>query len=505
MWSEHGWKRITAQEATRLFSGGTVSANSKLFRCDLCYQYVMLTDGKERIRYFKHSAYEENKECPERILGSASIIDYSPKSYELPIRLINISDSQFELEIGLVCVPQAILKAQKGKKIVIHAKDSETQYTYSFERLNLFSITYVSIGSQPYSEYEILVGEDLRVFWPSKVEGINANGNLFDGKTRKKLIDDTAVQIGETYYLLTTRRNLCSNKSVKIDKITEKAILWCSWCIYEVKATAFTQEAARFFSDFHCTLTEAPMLLQLVWPLYIETPYLIKHNGDYIWMHFKGENGITIKTYPEMKLTAVDCNKGNGKLIKVNCSERQQLVSVGRTKVLNYTYLWKEKLDEISVSPQIKVVDIHNLKITPGQYFTLPDQKKIIVIAPFDGSIIVSKKDDVVKKYVVKAEENIVVDNIDYDYDIQILQGLDIMWSVSYRLSKLTEDIDEMAVLRRLKGCTGNYIFADHSVGAMIPFLKNYPRIKKWLYRHIRQGKILQDAIRYLKRYVINK
>lgn len=61
MWSDNGWKRITAEQAARLHPGGTVSAHSGLFMCELCGQYVILTDGDIRIRYFKHSAYEKAK------------------------------------------------------------------------------------------------------------------------------------------------------------------------------------------------------------------------------------------------------------------------------------------------------------------------------------------------------------------------------------------------------------------------------------------------------------
>lgn len=45
MWSDNGWKRITAEQAARLHPGGTVSAHSGLFMCELCGQYVILTDG----------------------------------------------------------------------------------------------------------------------------------------------------------------------------------------------------------------------------------------------------------------------------------------------------------------------------------------------------------------------------------------------------------------------------------------------------------------------------
>lgn len=69
MWSDHGWKRITAEQAARLHPGGTVSARSGLFMCELCGQYVTLTDGDINVRYFKHSAYEKSKDCPERTFG----------------------------------------------------------------------------------------------------------------------------------------------------------------------------------------------------------------------------------------------------------------------------------------------------------------------------------------------------------------------------------------------------------------------------------------------------
>ena len=45
MWSDNGWKRITAEQAARLHPGGTVSAHSGLFMCELCGLYVILTDG----------------------------------------------------------------------------------------------------------------------------------------------------------------------------------------------------------------------------------------------------------------------------------------------------------------------------------------------------------------------------------------------------------------------------------------------------------------------------
>ena len=48
MWTEHGWKRVTADEVSHLHPGGTVSARSGIFMCELCGQYVTLTNGSIR-------------------------------------------------------------------------------------------------------------------------------------------------------------------------------------------------------------------------------------------------------------------------------------------------------------------------------------------------------------------------------------------------------------------------------------------------------------------------
>jgi hypothetical protein len=56
MWSSEDrcWKSITVEEASKLFHH-SVSANSGLFMCSCCKQYVTLTNGLIQKRAFKHS------------------------------------------------------------------------------------------------------------------------------------------------------------------------------------------------------------------------------------------------------------------------------------------------------------------------------------------------------------------------------------------------------------------------------------------------------------------
>ena len=85
------WRKITASEAGKLYPEGTVSAHSGLFVCELCGQYVILTDGRKNVRYFKHSAYDTCKDCPERTTGLSTRGGDIAGEHELPIRLSNIT------------------------------------------------------------------------------------------------------------------------------------------------------------------------------------------------------------------------------------------------------------------------------------------------------------------------------------------------------------------------------------------------------------------------------
>ena len=149
MWSENGWKRITAEQAARLHPGGTVSAHSGLFMCELCGQYVILTDGDIRIRYFKHSAYEKSKGCPERTFGAGYSISYGSQEHDLPIRITSVSSSSFSFEVGLIRAP--ISSLNKDFRIEIKPKGAfDVSYVFTKERLNYDSITYLPIGERPF-------------------------------------------------------------------------------------------------------------------------------------------------------------------------------------------------------------------------------------------------------------------------------------------------------------------------------------------------------------------
>lgn len=500
MWTdEHGWKKVTAKEADKIHPGGSVSAKSGLFMCELCGQYVSLTNGRIRERYFKHSKDEESKDCPERIFGSTVNSTFQAGAHELPIRINIISQKCFRFEIGFLTVPHNLLGKYDGQKIkIVPIGYNINPFVYSFSRLNQEGITYLSVGERPAIMYKITTtssNQELKNYWPESIEGIK-KGAFFDKTTRKKLPIDADVQVGKEYYLLTKSKLHGYGKHIHTTQICSINFFGENWRLYEIIADTFNEQTARFFLDYHCRLTEHPIKLYPLWPRYIEAPYLILHKDNNIKMFFQGDAKtklFPIKPIDERVL-------GNALLLHFQSSERQQMISAGRSKVLKYVYLWKNDLDYVAKEPLVEVKDIENNIWISGEQNILPKNNKLVVIAPMDGEIILKREKEIINKYKLMSNQKVVIDEIFYGVTVEILQGLDCVWRGQY-LKKYNSKIEEeQELLKELQKATGRLISIPHTIGSLANKMEKYPEIKKWLYKKIRSGYIEEKAWKLLKK-----
>lgn len=505
MWSGNGWKRIAADQAAVLHPGGTVSARSGLFMCELCGQYVILTDGDVRTRYFKHSAYEKSKDCPERTFGAGYSISYGAQEHELPIRITNVSSSSFSFELGLIRVPIYLL----SKDLCIEIKPKGTvgvYYEFRKERLNCEGITYLSIGERPFEKYELNFkngNDELRDFWPAEIKGIDPEGTLFDKLSGEKLSYDSDVEINKEYYLL--KRGYIYRKSysgMRIQEITKKRIGWDTWNIYVVSASAFNEETARFYLDFHCRLTEAPISLQLIWPLFVKDNYTVKHNQSSMYMLVKG-NIATVKAFPTATIRQLNYNLPQLKLYEVLCSGRQQLISAGRTQPLQYTYFWKEPLDQEGLRPEVLVTDLTGVTVYPGEMETLPLNKALRFKSTFDGEIIILNNNHIVEKRKIIADNYMELSGLAYGLSVQVVIGLDTVWRIDFGKKTFAVPNDEIALLKQITNASGKIIQTPHSLRNMLMGLKHYTRVCQWIRECIRNGTINEESYRRLQKEYI--
>lgn len=502
MWKDNNWQRITAEEAAKLHPGGTVSAHSGLFMCELCGQYVSLTNGSVQTRHFRHSAHEKSKNCPERIFGAGYSMSYGSQEHDLPIRITGVSSSSFRFEIGLIRAPISLL--DRNFRIEIKPKGvSATPYVFTKERLNYEGITYLPLGEKPFQKYTINFqnGNDkLYEFWPKEINGINPDGTLFEKNSGKKLTYDADVEIHKKYYLL--KRGYFSKNSynsIQIQRIAKKRLGLEIWTLYIVSASASNEEAARFFLDFHCRLTDTPLTLQPIWPLFTENEYVIKHSQNKMYMLIYG-NMATIKTFPATTIHHLNHDVSKPNLYEIFCSNRQQLISAGRTQALKYTYFWEEPLDQTGVLPEIIVTDISGSKIESGESNTLPHNKTLIFKSTFDGKLIISNN-RVVDKRKIHADRQLELDGLSYGISVQVVIGLDVVWKINFkkRQANVTNN-DDVEILKRIRNTSGKFISAPHSLRNILAGMSCYPQTCQWIRKCIREGTISEQSYRRLQK-----
>ena len=501
MWSGRGWTPITAEKAAGLHPYGTVSAKSGLFMCELCGQYVILTNGSIRDRYFKHSAYEKSKDCPDRMDNSNSYNYYSYHSneHELPIRIKGISPSSFRFEIGLIRVPIQLCK--KNLQIIINTKNH--CYTFTRERINFDGITYLSIGKTPFESCKICIqnGDDsLYEFWPHVVKGIDREGTLFAKDSGKKITYDADVEVEKEYYLLKCGTLAVEpKKDLRIRRIAEKKIGRNLWKLYLVSALRFSECAARFYLDFHCRLTEKPASLQVVWPLFVEEDCLIKHNKKSMYIIVKGNVIKDIKTFPEVMSFRRNSFSSTEKLYEICCSNRQQLISIGRTHALKYTYFWRESLNQTGKDLSVFVSNIDGIEISSGKSCDLPPKGTLRVKSEYDGEVVIIKHNIVTDKREIIAPTCIEIDEISYDTEIQVFIGLDCVWKVEFKKQDNVDAYFESNLLKIITRESRRKIRIPHSVYNIMLDMKCYPIVYEWIRKCIKNGMIDEQSYRNLQ------
>lgn len=508
MWSDNGWKPITADEAAALHPGGTVSAHSGLFMCELCGQYVLLTNGNYRARYFKHSPSEKSKDCPERTFGSGYMSTYIPGEHELPIRICDITATSFRFELGLLRVPAELIG--KDLKLEIRPKGIKGKtFVYLRERLNLNGITYLSIGDLPFKKYALSIqGGDNRLqsFWPTEIRGIDPEGTLFDQVTGKMLLYDADVEIGKDYYLLRQGDLNCSEPvaGIQIQNVSRKPIENLIWNLYSVSASEFSVDAARFFLEYHCRLTEHPVSFQPVWPLYVEGDYIIKCNSQQIRLLVKG-NARAIKPFPKTSVILESKPMAHPALYEVRCNSRQQLISAARfesarAKPFLYTYIWQERLDGVAQPLKITVTEISGNPVNSGEINHVPKNGILRFRSQYDGELMIYKSDQLIDRQPLSANMEAELTGVGWKTHIKLLVGLDCLWEVVFQKEQPKErSTDEAELLRYVMSASGPLIPIPHPIRNISLELRQYPKICTWIRQIAKTGVIHEQSYRRLQ------
>ena len=114
------WTRTTAREAEK-YHRYSVSADSRMFRCNSCFQYVTFVKGSaQRISHFRHSSGEIDKKCEDRsiIYSSNSTSTSMLAGIPSPMR-ISLDGNRVILEVGFLPLGTEELKKVIDANVIV--------------------------------------------------------------------------------------------------------------------------------------------------------------------------------------------------------------------------------------------------------------------------------------------------------------------------------------------------------------------------------------------------
>lgn len=489
-----GYRRVSVEEACSMYPS-SVAANRGIFVCSLCAQNVGLTASGANARHFRHTSASQKKECEDRAQAYARI-SMGYNCHPMPLR-IKVNQGSYLLELGFFLAPSSITGGPRCQKIIITG-DNGQEYVHSFERLLSEGITYLNVGNIPSANYRLSYNNpspNLGRYWPSKTIGIDSKGSFFDCTSGKMLHPGGKAYPHQEYYLLQRRSIVYFPDGISCESIAQtKTGSFTTWYLYKIYVRDFSKSVARFFLERSIFLTEKPVAFYPIWPLYVEDPYFLYHNDPKMYFFMQGEDA-ELNIYPATMYTQCEHLK-NGKLYKLYAASKEQLLSLGQSGMIGFSYLMTKTLDMVAQSPEVQIRNIDGKLIVECICNQLPKGRKITIQAPFDGKVVILKNNKTLEIRHISAEQIITIAELAFGYEIQVFQSCDLIRTTKFeRPQQNINELDtDRLLFERLRNCKSNRIPIPHSVAAVISQLKTYTLTKQWLLSQLRLGSIDRNA-----------
>ena len=507
MWHDgFGWVRISAKEAKILFSS-TVSANERMFICDLCHKHVTFVNGSQKRSHFKHNKADSDKVCDDRTQAfSRSEQEILRSTITCPLR-IQVNAGSFFLEIGFLPLSIEIMMLSEELNLqarvlavdrLILTKDINRS-NFSISETVFHSIDYIS------EEYVIKTSPDeaaIRIpLLNRKYLGINSRGTLFDYKTGKKIPMDGDVEVGKKYYLLIPDYYIGQQHGITVEKTASKN----RYSLYTVSASVISKSTTEFFLRFHARLTNATTQLIPVWPTIYEGDHLIRTGRQTLFFLLKGDSSIKVEP---ANTRAIDVNRLDSHLQLVNIKNAShiRMVWASRLSVLRYLSLYHDLNSEVfsARSFEQSLIQAEDQAIfNDGIYSALPRGRRLFITTGYDGKIVCKRNGEQYFSKRTKATEIVVLDKITYGDSVNVYHGLDIVNSIQFTRSNQVGLINDRIILLQLKACTGDYVDFPHRYSIIIPQLSAMPNTKSFILKAKQEDRIRTDALKLLRKIVV--
>lgn len=432
------WVRTDAQMTDRNHRY-TVPADSHMFRCYNCFQYVTFVKGSEyRVSHFRHSASETSKDCEDRSLIYSSET-YSPQGQTNapdPLRLL-LDGNRVVLEIGFFPASTAELKKAVAANATISISGSSGKadiYRIDYSRFAPHTMCWLHLPLAGAKNFSVTIkpAASIPSTWSIKRTKLSESGDLFDCRTGRRVPEKSDVMVGKEYYFLCSRLTyLPTRHSIEVKRID---IYDRDWSLYKICARKYTDDAADFFFDLHLRLTTEPADIDILWPPVVEDDDMIDTNQENLVFLVSGESDF--EAFPSY-VSFVTSNREiaeHERIIHIRNTGALQMVSASRyNQKLRSLYVRPLEAAPEALPPNIQILDEYRKPVAEGELAKLPKNGTLVFNSEVDAYVDVADQYGLCyRKKLVSGTETRITD-LKYGMTLTIRQGLDIIRTISIK------------------------------------------------------------------------
>ena len=435
------WVRTDAEKTDRNHRC-TVSADSRMFRCYSCFQYVTFVKGSEcRVSHFRHSSSETSKDCEDR----SQIYSYGAYGSPLqanapdPLRLL-LDGNRIVLEIGFLPPSTVELKKAVDANATISIQGSTGKpdiYRVDYSRFAPHTMCWLHLPLSWASKFSVTVKPSGSVprLWTINRTSLSKSGDLFDCKSGRRILEKSDIMVGKEYYFLCSRWTfLPTRRSIQMRKIE---IRNDEWSLYQICACSFTDEAADFFFNLHLRLTTAPADIDILWPPVAENDDMIDTNQKNLVFLVSGESDFEIfPTYGSFVTSNKEIAE-HERIIYIKNTGALQMVSVSRyNQKLRSIYVRPLEAAPDVLPPSIQITDEDRKAIAESDLSKPPKNGILVLNAEVDAYVDVSDQYGFCyRKSLISGTESRITD-LKYGMTLTVRQGLDIIRTISIKQAR---------------------------------------------------------------------
>ena len=457
-----GWIKVRPEDVLAHGFSCPVSPTQRLLRCEICKNYVQLTDvsfGRIVDPFFKHlggtfpyggerRTSDGWEPCPDNVggpPGGGGESPPNPEEQEIPVYL-SVSGGLFNWEVKLPQLSEnnATWTVNSLFEITFGEPISE-RYRFRFSRSG--GVRF-AVGANPPEACNYMIRKQNATGWtdaflaPKSWRIVGGRGRVhlfrkggwaaFSDDTGKLLPVGADIGVGK-WVRIATKMRLAYGTGVESIRLAQKG----SWMVYRVRANNCTRNAADWFLNYGLNLTAAPTQFLPVWPPSVSTRTLRIHKNPRMFFFLRGVQSA-VRLWPGVGwFSPPEQGSLKGK-------ETETIVSVPTDKtfctlvadrwgtLLQSEYLWKRNPLSFQLQEDNVVVEDATTRDKISDGAQLPPKKYSfrLVDPMFDGCVVIRTEEDRSETIAFKAGESIPF-SVNPGDIANVCLARDIVWSVS--------------------------------------------------------------------------